>query len=120
MSENLQIRKEFNVGDEFHVFAGQQLSYGERMVIGHAHEYDHLMVLLRPPSGPQPKYTVGYNSGGADTEVECDPYDLFLVKAGVKHWITQNKPGALGGFACLFSRRNADGTLRPDPKKAAG
>lgn len=122
----LQRRHSLDVGP-FHVWGGDQLEPHKEMVVGHAHEQPHLMVLTRPPIHEcphckgelkQPKYLIrGLTADGIEIAREFNAYDIIYVRAGTHHSVEQLVDGALGGFACIFSRYDENGTKMDDPKR---
>lgn len=120
MSDLIQRRGRFNVGP-FLVYAGTQLQPQQEMVVGHAHEQPHLMVMLNPPlhacphckgALPVPKYRLTViGDDGLEHVKTLDPYGLAYVRAGYEHRIEQITPGALGGFACAFPRYDENGLI---------
>lgn len=114
----LQLRDRLVI-DRFTVFCGRQIEPNVPTMVGpHAHAEPHLMILTRPPgAGPDPAYRVWYvDQTGAQHVVETSPFGIVYVRAGFQHWIEQTVPGALGGFACIFSNYGPNGRIE-DPMR---
>jgi hypothetical protein len=58
----LQRRGAYNVGP-FHVYAGEQLAPHAEMVVGHAHDQPHLMVMTRSQWLQRPPRRGGFVNG---------------------------------------------------------
>jgi hypothetical protein len=88
-------------------------------VLGHAHEYDHLMELKRTePHGATVELYVRLPDGTEVVQPWSDEEDTWYVKRGLVHHV-KVPPGVVAHVRCWFALVDESGKRVVDPLRAA-